>query len=425
MWFGDLVTMRWWNGIWLNEAFATFMSMLAVDDFRPDWEIWNTFTRDRTNAFEIDALETTRPIEYEVRSPDDARADVRHPHVREGRAVLRMLEQWLGADRFRDGIRRYLARTPTGTPRRTTCGTPSRRRPASRSGGRWTPGSSSRATARSLRRSRRRPRPVHAAPLPPVQPGRRHDVAGAADGATGEPASEERLDRILIEADGAELGLLATDAVVVANAGSASFVRVFYDDELRSRVVGSAMEVLSPIERYGLVDDAWAAVVAGQAPAGSFLDLAGVRRTRPISACGRRSSVVWLAGPVRRRRAARAPAGVRAGPRAAGARAARLGPRGGRDRPRAPAASSCSRSRSSEPTRRRWPSAASSSSATRATPSSSRPPWKPWPRRARGGPRSLLGALPAASTPQQEERYLFATSRFPGDAEIDGSSPRA
>ena len=60
MWFGDLVTMRWWNGIWLNEAFATFMSMLAVDDFRPDWEIWNTFTRDRTNAFEIDALETTR-----------------------------------------------------------------------------------------------------------------------------------------------------------------------------------------------------------------------------------------------------------------------------------------------------------------------------------------------------------------------------
>ena len=43
MWFGDLVTMKWWNGIWLNEAFATFMEMLAVDAFRPEWERWNTF----------------------------------------------------------------------------------------------------------------------------------------------------------------------------------------------------------------------------------------------------------------------------------------------------------------------------------------------------------------------------------------------
>ena len=109
MWFGDLVTMRWWNGIWLNEAFATFMSMLAVDDLRPDWEIWNTFTRDRTNAFEIDALETTRPIEYEVRSPNDASGMFDTLTYVKGGAVLRMLEQWLGAERFRDGIRRYLA----------------------------------------------------------------------------------------------------------------------------------------------------------------------------------------------------------------------------------------------------------------------------------------------------------------------------
>ena len=114
MWFGDLVTMRWWNGIWLNEAFATFMSMLAVDDFRPAWEIWNTFTRDRTNAFEVDALETTRPIEYEVRSPDDASGMFDTLTYVKGGAVLRMLEQWLGAERFRDGIRRYLGKHAYG-----------------------------------------------------------------------------------------------------------------------------------------------------------------------------------------------------------------------------------------------------------------------------------------------------------------------
>ena len=114
MWFGDLVTMRWWNGIWLNEAFATFMSMLAVDDFRPDWEIWNMFTRDRTNAFEVDALESTRPIEYEVRSPDDASGMFDTLTYVKGGAVLRMLEQWLGAERFRDGIRLYLGKHAYG-----------------------------------------------------------------------------------------------------------------------------------------------------------------------------------------------------------------------------------------------------------------------------------------------------------------------
>jgi len=110
MWFGDLVTMRWWNGIWLNEAFATFMSMLAVDAYRPDWGIWNDFIRQRTSALEVDALETTRPIEYEVRSPDDASGMFDTLTYVKGGAVLRMLEQWLGPERFRDGIRRYLGK---------------------------------------------------------------------------------------------------------------------------------------------------------------------------------------------------------------------------------------------------------------------------------------------------------------------------
>jgi len=72
MWFGDLVTMRWWNGLWLNEAFATFMAMLAVDAYRPDWEVWNQFARSRSAALEVDALASTRSIEYPVHSPDDA-----------------------------------------------------------------------------------------------------------------------------------------------------------------------------------------------------------------------------------------------------------------------------------------------------------------------------------------------------------------
>ncbi|HEX5549658.1 MAG TPA: M1 family metallopeptidase, partial [Nitrospira sp.] len=74
MWFGDLVTMSWWNGLWLNEAFATFMEMLAVDAWKPEWKRWDTFGVSRAAALSVDGLHSTRPIEYPVRAPKDAEA---------------------------------------------------------------------------------------------------------------------------------------------------------------------------------------------------------------------------------------------------------------------------------------------------------------------------------------------------------------
>ncbi len=108
MWFGDLVTMRWWEGIWLNEAFATFMETLCVDAFRPSWERWVGFAPSREAALAVDGVHSTRPIEYPVGPPKEAEGMFDLLTYEKGCGVLRMLEQYIGADVFRDGVRTYL-----------------------------------------------------------------------------------------------------------------------------------------------------------------------------------------------------------------------------------------------------------------------------------------------------------------------------
>ena len=110
MWFGDLVTMKWWNGLWLNEAFATFMEMLAVDAWKPEWRRWDSFTVSRAAAMQVDGLKSTRPIEFPVERPEEAAGMFDILTYEKGASVLRMLEQYLGAEAFRDGIRLYLRR---------------------------------------------------------------------------------------------------------------------------------------------------------------------------------------------------------------------------------------------------------------------------------------------------------------------------
>jgi puromycin-sensitive aminopeptidase len=110
MWFGDLVTMEWWEGIWLNEAFATFMEVLCSDAMRPEWKSWVDFGVDRDRSLRIDGLHSTRPIEFEIVAPSESLAMVDVLTYEKGGSVLRMLEQYLGATVFRDAIRLYLRR---------------------------------------------------------------------------------------------------------------------------------------------------------------------------------------------------------------------------------------------------------------------------------------------------------------------------
>lgn len=108
-WFGNLVTMRWWTDLWLNEGFASWMEYLAVDHFHPQWELWTQFSVDEQQlALKMDALENTHSIEVPVGHPDEIRTIFDAISYQKGASIIHMLHDYLGSDNFRDGLRHYL-----------------------------------------------------------------------------------------------------------------------------------------------------------------------------------------------------------------------------------------------------------------------------------------------------------------------------
>ena len=118
MWIGDLVTMAWWDNLWLNEGFASWMGTKCTAHFNPQWEAWlrRNSQRDPTRrtgiakelAMEGDARSTTHPIQQPVATEAEANSAFDDITYRKGQSFIRMLESFLGEDVFRDGIRRYI-----------------------------------------------------------------------------------------------------------------------------------------------------------------------------------------------------------------------------------------------------------------------------------------------------------------------------
>ena len=110
MWWGDLVTMAWWDDLWLNESFATFIGYKVVADLVPEWGMWRDFVATLARPFNLDALESTHPISFEVRNAKQAAERFDVITYWKGAGVVRMIEGFLGADAFRTGVRAYLTR---------------------------------------------------------------------------------------------------------------------------------------------------------------------------------------------------------------------------------------------------------------------------------------------------------------------------
>ncbi len=110
MWFGDLVTMEWWDDLWLNESFASWMGDKAVDQVHPEWQMWTQFIFQDTNAgLSLDGLRNSHPIEARVEDPAEIRELFDAISYSKGAAILRMLEEFLGEETFRRGLNDYLS----------------------------------------------------------------------------------------------------------------------------------------------------------------------------------------------------------------------------------------------------------------------------------------------------------------------------
>jgi puromycin-sensitive aminopeptidase len=273
MWFGDLVTMSWWNGLWLNEAFATFAEIACVDAFRPEWNRWTSFGVYRSAAMSVDGLHSTRPIEFPVVSPRDAEGMFDVLTYEKGASVLRQCEQFLGEERFRDGVRYYLNKHAYGNSETTdlfdaiehVTGEPiaEMMRGWIFTGGFPLVTASEGADAKNVTLTQERFSFLPDAPAATWQvPVLWRTVGqGATSGRVNlgtEPLTIEQPDGV---------------APMVINAGGHGFYRVRYDDSLLMRLSG-VLDGLSPIERFGVVNDTWAAVMSGGLASEAFLRLA-------------------------------------------------------------------------------------------------------------------------------------------------------
>ncbi|MDJ0664851.1 MAG: M1 family aminopeptidase, partial [Acidimicrobiia bacterium] len=262
MWFGDLVTMKWWNGIWLNEAFATFMELKCVDAFRPEWKRWLTFAHFRASSMDVDGLSATRPVEFPVSSPQEANAMFDTLTYGKGAAVMRMLEQYLGEEVFRSGIRRYLkthSYSNTETDDLWAALEAESGEPVGDIMSGWIyqggyPQLDVTEIAGGFRLTQRHFRFLGEGEATWQVPALYR--VGATEG------------RVVVGAEPVELK--GTDLLL--NSGGDGFYRINYPPEMLADLAAELAR-LEAAERYTLIADAWANVLAGATPAAAFLDL--------------------------------------------------------------------------------------------------------------------------------------------------------
>jgi aminopeptidase N len=280
-WFGDLVTMAWWDNLWLNEGFASWMGTKVTAKFNPDWEVWlaKTTPRDpmrrhgigKEAAMEGDARSTTHPIQQPIKTEAEANSAFDDITYRKGMSFIRMLESFLGEDVFRDGIRRYMAKhklSNTTTTDLWNALAEASGKPVVEIAAAWTqqPGfpivKVARDAAGKITLTQER-FTIHFDKAPPLE--WKIPLTYAAPGEP--PAAGALMTTKSMELPGAW-----AERAIKLNVEGAGNYRVEYDDASWKMLVAQFAKLSVP-DRVNLLSDTWALVQANRAPLSRYLDL--------------------------------------------------------------------------------------------------------------------------------------------------------
>jgi puromycin-sensitive aminopeptidase len=277
-WFGNLVTMQWWDDLWLNEAFATWLACKIVDQWRPEWRSWDEFQLEKHVPLALDALDSSRPIVSGANTPAEIEAMFDPLTYEKGAAVLRMFERFLGDDAFRDGIRAYMKEHQFGN---TVAADLWRAleaasgRPVGELARDWL--TQAGYPVVSVRAAGGDRRTIHLAQRGWSAHGRGRAAAGRWRIPLVISYEDRRgihAHRALLEQDEASVTLPAEGDVtwVYGNGGESGFYRVEHAPALQAALLTTGWPRLDAAERLGVLDHAWAAAETGDAPIDALMD---------------------------------------------------------------------------------------------------------------------------------------------------------
>jgi aminopeptidase N len=285
-WFGNIVTMGWWDNLWLNEAFASWMDCKVSDDLNPEWGTWLKANSSKEYAMGLDARRATHPIqltgvtEYGAIDAFDAIAYYK------GQSFVRMIEDYLGEEAFREGIRLYMQRhqwSNTTTADLWAALEEASGLPVGRIASGWTlqdgfPLVTATISNNQLHITQQR----FSLDDPEATP---HRWAIPISYALPLPSAPGPRQVLLLEDETVSLPWPAELGAPKLNLNDVGFYRVVYDDETFAAIVAS-LPHLPPAEQINLLGDTWALVEAGRVAATDYLAIASALR-------GNHSDAVW------------------------------------------------------------------------------------------------------------------------------------